>query len=142
METLGALCKMMFPPTVKDCKPGEMLNESTGECASIKDNLFSDFQSCEAEKKGGACWDGSDPNTKLDVFCSKTCDVKSKPCPTGQMKNELLGTCVPMPWDDFVSCDKEKEQGACWDGSDPNPKVDDLCYVTCKTGLKELAAVQ
>lgn len=133
LETLGTLCKQMFPPTVGTCKPGEMLNETTGECASIKDNLWSDFESCEAEKKGGACWDGKDPNVKLDVFCGKTCDVQSKPCPSGKVKHELTNECVTPPWTDFESCDAEKKQGACWEGADPNPDVDQMCYKTCNT---------
>lgn len=133
VETLGALCKTMFPPTVGTCQPGEMLNETTGECASIKDSLPSDFQSCEAEKTGGACWDGTEPNVQMDVFCSKTCNVKSKPCPSGQVKHEFTNECVAHPWSDFESCEEEKKQGACWEGADSNPAVDQVCYKTCNT---------
>ena len=133
METLGTLCKTLFPPTVGNCKIGDMLNETTGECTSIKENLWSDFVSCEAEKKGGACWDGEDPNDKLDVYCGKTCNVENKPCPSGKVRHELTKKCVTPPWDDFKSCDEEKKQGACWDGNDPNAKVDTLCAITCNT---------
>ena len=142
METLGTLCKILFPPTVGSCKPGEMLDETTGECASIKDNLWSDFVSCDAEKNGGACWDGSDPNPKLDKFCGKTCEVKSKPCPSGQVKHELTNVCVAPPWTDFETCDLEKEQGACWDGADSNPEVDQICYKTCNTKEKSCRSGQ
>ena len=41
------------------------------------------------------------------------------------------GLCVTKPWSDFISCEVEKNQGACPQGADPNPFIGEHCSVTC-----------
>lgn len=54
-------------------------------------------------------------------------------------RNEFLsekGMCVPKPWSDFQSCEIEKNQGACSDGTDPNRWVSEHCAETCGTFVR------
>ena len=44
-----------------------------------------------------------------------------------------MGSCVDVPWYDFVDCATEKTQGACPNGSDPNEWVAVHCAVTCSS---------
>ena len=49
-------------------------------------------------------------------------------CPANTFRSEATGVCIPVPWDDWVSCAVEKRQGACDDG---NEFVAKHCVQTC-----------
>jgi hypothetical protein len=51
-------------------------------------------------------------------------------CGASEFLNED-NVCVPKPWDDFESCEIEKNQGACPGGNDPNTWVAVNCAKTC-----------
>ena len=46
------------------------------------------------------------------------------------------GFCVTKPWSDFVSCEIEKNQGACPEGADPNNWVAEHCARTCNAYIR------
>lgn len=54
-------------------------------------------------------------------------------CRLGEFKSERTGKCVSTKWDDFRSCQEEKQQGACPGGYDPDPSgwVKEHCSRTC-----------
>lgn len=41
------------------------------------------------------------------------------------------GGCVDRPWEDYVSCEAEKDKGKCRGGADPNEWVIHHCEATC-----------
>jgi hypothetical protein len=51
-------------------------------------------------------------------------------CPEGEVMSELA-VCVPKPWDDYVDCYTEQQQGKCPCGADPNGWVAVHCPSTC-----------
>ena len=71
-------------------------------------------------------------NKKLDLLTS-TQELSS--CDPGQIVNELTRKCVDKPWKDWVDCETEKAQGACPNGTDPNPLVAEFCPITCGMNL-------
>ena len=56
-------------------------------------------------------------------------------CEGTQVLSET-GTCVEKPWDDFVSCYLEKQQGACSNGRNPNVWVIEHCSTTCDANTR------
>ena len=53
------------------CESHEFLSEK-GMCVT---KPWSDFNSCEEEKRQGACPDGNDPNSWVAEHCANTCGV-------------------------------------------------------------------
>lgn len=56
--------------------------------------------------------------------------VQSRTCTDSEFYSEK-GFCVQKPWSDIVSCEIEKQQGACPTGTDPNSWVTEHCAITC-----------
>eukprot|EP00928_Gymnodinium_smaydae_P052464 TRINITY_DN36374_c0_g1_i1.p1 TRINITY_DN36374_c0_g1~~TRINITY_DN36374_c0_g1_i1.p1 ORF type:complete len:175 (+),score=9.66 TRINITY_DN36374_c0_g1_i1:83-607(+) len=49
-------------------------------------------------------------------------------CPSNEVRSESGGICIEKPWSDFLSCEDEAGQAACWD----NDWVVEHCVETCK----------
>lgn len=81
------------------------------------------YGDCAHEITTGPCGSTTTPGVRDFVACADD-----------ETMSEYMGSCVKKPWNDYVSCQIEKEQGACEDGRDPNQWVIRHCKHTCTGG--------
>ncbi len=68
----GPCSKATAYPNVVSCSSEMFLSEKTGRCVT---KPWSDFLSCDEEKRQGACANGADPNPWVAEHCSRTCSI-------------------------------------------------------------------